>query len=41
MRKAVLRRALALAVLLALFCTGTAFAFETERVTGVDFGTYG
>jgi hypothetical protein len=35
------RRIFALIVLLTLAWTSTAFAFETERVSGVDFGEFG
>ena len=41
MRKATARRIFSLAVLLMLVWTGTAFTFETERVSGVDFSEYG
>ncbi len=41
MLQTVTRRILTLVVLLMLVCTGTAFAFETEQVTGIDFGEYG
>lgn len=40
-RKAMTRRGIALVLLLILVWTGTAFAFETERVSGVNFGDYG
>lgn len=41
MLNAIARRILTLIVPLMLVWTGTAFAFETERVTGVNFGEYG
>ncbi len=41
MYKTMIRRIFSLIVLLMLVWTGTAFAFETERASGVDFGEYG
>ena len=41
MFKTVSRRILMLVVMLMLVWTGSAFAFDTEKVTGVDFGDYG
>ncbi len=41
MRKAISLRILSLAALLILVWSSPAFAYETERVSGVDFGDYG
>jgi hypothetical protein len=41
MKNTAMRRGLSILTLLILLWSGTAFAFETEKVTDVDFGTYG